>query len=733
MPANAPARNATVDTAEWLTRVAFYLCLVLVLLRVTITEQLREAFDFGDIALPPGPSTTLLLNAAALLPALLILLRRAIDRSYVLQNRWSHLPLLLLAAWVAFSCTWASDQFAALISATTWCAASALAWAMSQLVRSWLRLRFVTAAVFGLLMILIAQTAIYYFFEAPAMVREWDSGQRDRLFAERRWTPDNPMAIQFDLKVRRGEVLAFYHSPNTLAAIATLAATLTLALALQRWRDGKDPLLTTLPVLTAVGAVPILLLTDSRTAIALCGLALVSGIAAYAFRRAIVRRRKAVYILGCIVAVAGVLLVIGIGLTTGGLLHDSLTFRWRYWVGSFALLRTHPWIGVGWENFGASYLAHRLPQAVEEIKDPHNLLVRFATETGVVGLALLILWLARSAWELATPAVVRSRVPSSDALKPTAAIVSVFVLLQLIARGPQVYLTADSYIELCKLALFAALLAGGLLIGSVRSSETFLLDNRRARWLVGGTALGLLVFLLHNMVDFALFETGITFLFMALLGASLGVRKTGNTPRNTPAAIGALAASAAVFLAFVLLIVVPTLQAESRAAEARALLAKNLPERATTEYRAAFTAAPVANADYLLQAADAYRTSGSAKPQEWLALLTQAINADPLSARGWLERARAQQTVSQTLDAGQRVAVENDYLSVLKLDPSSTQARLEYARFLDLNGIRDRALAQYRLALWYSDLLPEVEIRRPPNPIADEVRQRISVLESGSR
>ena len=61
-------------------------------------------------------------------------------------------------------------------------------------------------------------------------------------------------------------------------------------------------------------------------------------------------------------------------------------------MGSLAVFKEHPMLGVGWSNFGLHYLAHRLGQAPEEIKDPHNFLVRFFTELGLVGGVLVILW-----------------------------------------------------------------------------------------------------------------------------------------------------------------------------------------------------------------------------------------------------------------------------------------------------------------------------------------------------
>ncbi len=110
---------------------------------------------------------------------------------------------------------------------------------------------------------------------------------------------------------------------------------------------------------------------------------------------------------------AVVTLLVTHGLRHGTLWHDSLTFRWRYWVGSYRVLTAgfqhsprqffHFLLGVGWENFGPYYLAKRLPVASEEIRDPHNFIIRVFVELGVAGGALLLAGLARLAWELTRP------------------------------------------------------------------------------------------------------------------------------------------------------------------------------------------------------------------------------------------------------------------------------------------------------------------------------------------
>jgi hypothetical protein len=138
-----------------LTALAFFMGMALVIARATTLETLRESYPVGlGVALPPrtlGPAGSLVLDMLSCVPAMLVLLRRVLDRSYVLRSTISHALLGALALWAVVSTAWAADKFAAGVTAAHFFSAGVLLWAMTQLVRSWLRLRWVAAACAGLL------------------------------------------------------------------------------------------------------------------------------------------------------------------------------------------------------------------------------------------------------------------------------------------------------------------------------------------------------------------------------------------------------------------------------------------------------------------------------------------------------------------------------------------------------------------------------------------------------
>src|SRR5438046_2249134 len=103
----------------WLTQVAFVLALALVAARATMTETLREGLDsLSSTILPPracGPAGSVVLDLLCCAPALLVLLRRVLDKTYIVRFTWAEALLGLLALWAVCSTIWASDPFSALV------------------------------------------------------------------------------------------------------------------------------------------------------------------------------------------------------------------------------------------------------------------------------------------------------------------------------------------------------------------------------------------------------------------------------------------------------------------------------------------------------------------------------------------------------------------------------------------------------------------------------------------
>ena len=123
------------------------------------------------------------------------------------------------------------------------------------------------------------------------------------------------------------------------------------------------------------------------------------------------------------ISAAGVVFFIVLaGLATGRLDRAVATqsamsarYRWEYWQGAWGVISggaqtfraavSAPtfWWGVGPGNFGGPYLRHKLPQASEDILDPHNLFLEVWSTGGFWAFLALVAALVLGFWNLLGP------------------------------------------------------------------------------------------------------------------------------------------------------------------------------------------------------------------------------------------------------------------------------------------------------------------------------------------
>lgn len=209
--------------------------------------------------------------------------------------------------------------------------------------------------------------------------------------------------------------LGAYGSPNNLALLLDRAASILIAVLVTAYpalfrpagaagtgasvsrpiRHRRIPYAVALmPILIA------LLLTFSRGALLL-------GLPAALLFIGVMRGGRALLIALGTLAVAGIGLLPFLGTDRFRSMLDlrggTGFFRLRLWQSSWAMLRDHPWLGVGLDNFLYQYRTrYILPDAWQEpnLSHPHNVLLDFGTRLGMGGVAVL-LWLQIAFWRLA--------------------------------------------------------------------------------------------------------------------------------------------------------------------------------------------------------------------------------------------------------------------------------------------------------------------------------------------
>jgi O-antigen ligase len=160
-----------------------------------------------------------------------------------------------------------------------------------------------------------------------------------------------------------------------------------------------------------------LMATKSRSA--WLGAAVGLGVVAWRARRQVAPR----VLLFTGISTAGIIaILVAVGLAMGQLDRlvatqsgKSLRYRWEYWQGAWGVLSGGSstfrdaaraptfWWGVGPGNFGGPYLRYKLPEASEEILDPHNLFLEVWSTGGLWALVALVAALGFGFWSLLGP------------------------------------------------------------------------------------------------------------------------------------------------------------------------------------------------------------------------------------------------------------------------------------------------------------------------------------------
>jgi hypothetical protein len=293
------------------------------------------------------------------------------------------------------------------------------------------------------------------------------------------------------------------------------------------------------------------------------------------------------------------------------------------------------------------------------------------------------------------------------------------LLLAMVGAGVNLLASADlsadsSWVVLQLIAAVfgAMLMVMGMVMVLLRSMREESLDDRPAPLLLSVMVIAVGLFILHNLIDFSLFDTGPMMLFMLVAGASLGARLSGRPVGRMSSRSASLLSGAVVGgWAMCIVAVVPIIRAEGIAADAdeavrgSARSGGKLDEAISGYTRAADLVGY--NADYAFRAAATMIRRG-APAGDIRRMLDRATAANLYMSKAWVLRAQFESNQKSPDHAALRRAWER----VLALDPKNLWARMEYAGALERGGDAAGARVQYRETLRLDDLLPKDEPKR---------------------
>lgn len=542
-----------------------------------------------------------------------------------------------------------------------WVGAGLVFFLTRQLVRTERETRALVSAMLAVAVVASAYGYYQVFVSLPADRAAYAANPDDVLRAAGQWSPPgSPERLQFEDRLASSEPLATFALTNSLAGFLAPWLVIGLGIALTRFEAGRDA--THTPAIAGwerwirvagaglclVFVAGCLVLTKSRSAYLAVALGLVLlPLFVESIRRRVLRPRFLLIAGGVVVAlVIAAVAVRGLDREVLSEAGKSLGYRVQYWGSTLTMIMRYPWLGVGPGNFQDYYTQFKLPEASEEIRDPHNFLLEIWATAGTFAMIALADLIGVVAWrtrQLPASAQAVNALADSSSSAPFVLIGGGLGFLLAFVLAP------SAGLNIPELLLFAALAIAGAVAWLAWP------------WIDAGTlparlpALGALVLAVNLLAAGGIAYPGVAGTFWVLLALALNAADDAEADRAPRALTGGWRIAPAVL----------------GVAAVAALVAC---------YVVAY--GPVTLVQAALVRAETERTADAR-----VNALLDAAAADPLSAEPWAEIG----------------AIE---LERLKTDPKSAASRERFmmaaTRMVEL---RPRSSATCRLAAsWYTQL-----------------------------
>ena len=362
-----------------------------------------------------------------------------------LRWSWADAAVLALILLVGMSSSHAADRRPAITMAWEWAGLGLLYFLSRNLPRT----RAESATMAGAVVATAVAVAAYGLYQIPvefAQLRRMFLARPDFVMLQMGVAPGTPAADAFRNRLFSQEPFSTFALPNSLAGFLVGPLALAFAVALENLkREGRGSRFKALAFAAVPGLILLvcLMLTKSRSA--QIGLLVALLVLAWRARRSVPRKVLAFSGLGLAGLVVGLVVA---GVATRQLdiqvvteAPKSLRYRWEYWRGTWGVITDAPspyvstglgamstglteqdparssrtfWSGLGPSNFAMPYLRHKLPEASEEIQDPHNMLLETWATAGLFAMLALLAALGIGLRETLGP----PRIAEGDAGEP---------------------------------------------------------------------------------------------------------------------------------------------------------------------------------------------------------------------------------------------------------------------------------------------------------------------------
>ncbi len=506
------------------------LCLCVIALRTTYTEG------------PSSQSTTpdnlysLSVSAVLFLSFVFWFIYGFCSKRFLYRFTAVEIGLCLFCIAAVIAAFAAPNKRAAITDAVCLTAPVLMAVLLVQILDSQPKIKLVLVVIAALGVVSACQCAEQFFVSNQVMIDQYEQAPRTML---------EPLGIQsgsfqqflFEHRLYSRDIRGFFTTGNSAGSFAILASFAALALFIDKFKNRQSR-----PCLIKCGIAVVvivfgLIITRSKGAIAASLIAAGLFVAFLYFGDWLKTHRKTILLVCLLFSIAAGWAVVTYGLThhrlPGG---SSMLVRWQYWRAAARMYADHWLTGVGPGNFAHFYTHYKPAAALETVADPHNFLLSILTQYGPLGLVGFLAMLFIPLWRAIPPSSIEHRVSSIEKSSSAQAdqrssfrtlaityltIVSVALLL---IRPVIMPVTVDDTFGVIIYVVFTLYIAPviafavgfWLLTAPQYTTRNTQYAIRNTSITIAALFCALLGLLLHNLIDFAIFEPGVFTAFWAI-------------------------------------------------------------------------------------------------------------------------------------------------------------------------------------------------------------------------
>ncbi len=737
------AKATTGKTAD--KSVLFVLLMCIIALRLSFMENPNiESFNlpgiFYDNLLSVSISSLLIISAAVWFAVRL-------SASKYRMSGFEYGILIFIAACV-ISTIAASNRRAAITDSITILSAMLPAVVLSNLLETIERKKILLFVLIAMGIANVYQSSEQFFSSNKLMIEQYEAEpavQLQKLGIE----PGSFQHMLYENRLYSKDVRGFFTTGNSVGSLLVLAIFCTFAafdfkVNLSEKRNTLKRLW--LPTALLLVLFAGLLEAHSKGAIvslAAAGLLLFLSVR---FSQTLRRHRGLIILAAIILIILCAAFIISYGVThntlPGG---NSMLVRWQYWSATAKIIANHLITGIGGGNFDSYYTYYKVPEALETVRDPHCFVLSILSQYGIIGLAgfciaifspIITYCIQPAAGGQAkisirpaenNPPSLKLRRTSLVAIAKACGISIVLVLLFVRPIAVRAELSGSIDVILYVLAVMYA--APAFFLGTTlwlctrtESSRWLAPEQSKTKQIFHAALLcGLLSVLIHNLIDFALFEPGIMTAFwacIALVYSDYRPKNTADSSLKTNKIRKIILAASAIIMtaALIWFCIIPGAKTAIKTEKARLLFANG-------EFEEATALLIDASADDILNPTPAafagkmllyeFETNPSNSPDVLLSAektLLTAIQRDKADFKNYENLARVYETLAQITGDKRRFWFEKTFSTLqqaLVRYPSSAELHIELAKTARELDIIDIAIEHYKKAVEIEDAYTE--------------------------